>query len=320
MNYSKANIRLWSRLGSCGAYGQVALELAQNKNVVFTTADLCFYSGLDRLKKQYPDRFFNIGIAEQNMIGVAAGLASEGFVPFASTYATFAAMRCADQVRVNMGYMQLGIKLVGLTAGLSVGILGATHISIEDIAVIRSVPNITILSPADCTETVKAVLAASKTNEPTYIRLTGGMPNPIVYQEDYDYEIGKAIQLKEGKDIIIYATGSMVYNSLKAAQILEQYDVSATVVNIHTIKPIDKVFILDNINYKYIFSVEEHSIIGGLGSTIAEVLSSYNTNFHILGINDSYNHAADYDFLIKENQLDSNGIAKSILNICRRNK
>lgn len=315
MEFSKSNIRLWSRLGSCGAYGQAALELSQtNDQVLFITADLCFYSGLERLKAQFPEKLYNVGIAEQNMIGIASGLASEGFIPYASTYATFAAMRCADQVRVNMGYMQLGVKLIGLTAGLSVGILGATHMSIEDIAVMRSIPNITILSPADCTETVKAILATSENSNPTYIRLTGGMPNPIVYLEDYDFQIGKSIVLREGKDIVIFATGSMVYNALRAAELLEEDGLSVKVINIHTIKPIDKETIFQNLNYEHIFTVEEHSVIGGLGSAVAEAISERRVSLHVLGIKDKYDHAAEYNYLIKKNQLDSLGIANTIRN------
>lgn len=317
MEYSSANIRLWSRLGSCGALGQAALELAQiNDKVVFLTSDLCFYSGLERYKNEYPEKIYNVGIAEQNMVGIAAGLAKEGFVPYATTYGTFATMRCADQVRVNMGYMQLGVKLIGLTSGLSVGILGPTHISIEDIAVMRSIPNIVILSPADCTETVKAVLAAMYIDAPVYIRLTGTMPNPIVYKEDYDFEIGKMITVKEGDDVVIYATGPMVFNSIKAAEILEHEGISAKVIDVHTIKPIDKETIKANSGFKLTVTVEEHNIYGGLGSAINDCLSELNMKetVYMLGIKDCYDHAAEYSFLVKKNQLDGEGIASSILN------
>ena len=223
IDYSSMNIKIWSRLGSCGAFGQAALSLPEiNDKIVMLTADLCTFSGLDRFKVMYPDYLFNLGIAEQNMVGVAAGFAKEGYIPFATTYATFASMRSADQIKVNMGYMNLPIKLVGLTTGFSVGILGATHMSLEDISVIRSIPNIILLSPADCTATVKATLAAAQINAPVYLRLSGAMNNPIVYKEDFDFEIGKAITLKEGDDVAIIATGSMVYNSLKAAEILQE--------------------------------------------------------------------------------------------------
>lgn len=317
MEYTSANIRLWSRLGSCGALGQAALELPKlNDKVVFLTSDLCYYSGLERFKNEYPDRLYNVGIAEQNMIGVAAGLAKEGFIPFATTYGTFAAMRCADQVRVNMGYMQLGIKLIGLTSGLSVGILGPTHISIEDIAVMRSIPNMIILSPADCTETVKAITAAMQIDSPVYIRLTGTMPNPIVYKEDYDYEIGKMITVKQGEEVIIYATGTMVYQALKASDLLEEKGVFAKVIDVHTIKPLDKETIKENCRAKLIVTVEEHSVYGGLGSAVNDCLAELNLkeNVHMLGIRDCYDHAAEYSYLVKKNQLDAEGIASSIIN------
>lgn len=316
IEYKKSNIKLWSRLGSCGAFGFAANELAQtNDKVLMVTSDLCFYSGLDRFKSQYPNKLFNVGIAEQNMVGVASGLANEGFIPFATTYATFASARCADQVRVNMGYMNLNVKLVGLTAGLSVGILGPTHISIEDMAIIRSIPNVIILSPADCAETIKATIAASKIDAPVYLRLSGPMNNPIVYTDDYDFEIGKAITLLEGKDISIIATGTMVYNSLKAAEILkEKYSICASVINMHTIKPLDKNAVDMACESNLIVTVEEHSKIGGLGSAISEYLSE-KTNKPpqlILGLSDEYKHAGSYDYLIQQYGLTPEKIAENI--------
>lgn len=317
IEYKKSNIKLWSRLGSCGAFGFAANELAQtNDKVLMVTSDLCFYSGLDRFKSQYPNKLFNVGIAEQNMVGVASGLANEGFIPFATTYATFASARCADQVRVNMGYMNLNVKLVGLTAGLSVGILGPTHISIEDIAIMRSIPNVIILSPADCAETIKATIAASKIDAPVYLRLSGPMNNPIVYTDDYDFEIGKAITLLEGKDISIISTGTMVYNSLKAAKILkEKYSICASVVNMHTIKPLDKNAVDMACKSNLIVTVEEHSKIGGLGSAVSEYLSE-KTNKPpqlILGLSDEYKHAGSYDYLIQQYGLTPEKIAENIL-------
>lgn len=317
IEYKKSNIKLWSRLGSCGAFGFAANELAQtNDKVLMVTSDLCFYSGLDRFKSQYPNKLFNVGIAEQNMVGVASGLANEGFIPFATTYATFASARCADQVRVNMGYMNLNVKLVGLTAGLSVGILGPTHISIEDIAIMRSIPNVIILSPADCAETIKATIAASKIDAPVYLRLSGPMNNPIVYTDDYDFEIGKAITLLEGKDISIISTGTMVYNSLKAAKILkEKYSICASVINMHTIKPLDKNAVDMACKSNLIVTVEEHSKIGGLGSAVSEYLSE-KTNKPpqlILGLSDEYKHAGSYDYLIQQYGLTPEKIAENIL-------
>ena len=316
MKFSPANIRMWSRLGSCGAFGIAAMELPEiDENTVICTADLCFYSGLERFKNKFPDRLYNTGIAEQNLLGIAGGLAKEGSNVFATTYASFATTRALDQVRVNMGYMQLPIKLVGLTSGLSVGILGATHMSIEDLAIMRAIPNITILSPADCTETVKATLAAAQFSGPVYLRLTGPMNNPTVYKEDYEFQIGRAIRLKEGTDVAIIATGTMVYNSWKAIEILEAQGISCSLIDMHTIKPLDVQAIESVKNHRLIVTVEEHSIIGGLGSAVAECKAGMRscTPMLMLGIADSYAHAADYQQLIKKYELTSEDIANKIV-------
>jgi Transketolase, C-terminal subunit len=315
LEFTNTNIRTWAHLGSCGAFGLAAVELGEEyDDLAIFTADLRFYSGLDRFASQYPGKLYNIGIAEQNMIGVAAGMANEGFNVFATTYGTFASTRCCDQVRVNMGYMKIPVKLVGLTSGLSVGILGATHMSFEDIAIMRSIPNITILSPADCTETVKATLAAAKLDGPVYLRLTGIMGNPIVYKKDYDFQIGKAIKLMDGTDIAIIATGTMVASSLKAAKELTEDGISCSVIDMHTIKPIDRDMIISCIDKKLLVTVEEHNIIGGLGSAVAEVLSNINQKPRqlIIGINDEFKHAADYKYLIEEYGITPMQIAKKV--------
>lgn len=316
LNYTPREIRTWSMLGSCGAFGIAAMELPEIDNrCVCLTSDLCAYSSLDRFRMKYPDKYFNFGIAEQNMVGVAGGLAKEGYIPFATTYASFAASRCLDQVRVNMGYMKLGIKLVGLTSGLSVGILGATHMSIEDLAVMRSIPNITVLSPADCMETIKAVIASATKDGSVYLRLSGPMNNPVVYKENYDFEIGKAITLLEGEDVVIIATGTMVYNSLKAAELLAEKGVSCRVVNMHTIKPLDINAVFDVCSAKLIVTAEEHSIIGGLGGAVAEVLAEMDEHPPLLrlGINDEFKHAGTYEYLIEKYQLTASQIYSQIM-------
>lgn len=314
-DFSPVNIRMWSMLGPCGAFGQAAMALPELDNrAVVLTSDLRTFSGLDRFASKFPDRLYNLGIAEQNMVGVAAGMAKEGFVPFATTYATFASMRCADQVKVNMGYMGLPVKLVGLTAGYSVGALGATHMSLEDIAVMRSLPNITILSPADCTSVVKVTLAAARIAGPVYLRLSGTMNNPIVYRSDLEFEVGKAISLRDGEDVAIIATGSMVHPSLKAADILRGRGVSVAVVDMHTIKPLDVEAIVRLAEKKLIVTVEEHSRIGGLGSAVAEVLAPMRNHAPqlILGTNDQYPHAAGYQKLLTDQGLTSAGIVAAI--------
>lgn len=318
IEYSSRNMRIWSRLGPSGAFGIAALELAEtNKKSVMLTSDLCFFSGLERYKSEYPDRLINVGIAEQNMIGIAAGFAKEGFIPFANTYASFCASRCADQVRVNMSYMKLPIKLIGLTSGFAAGILGATHMSIEDVAFMRALPNITVISPADCTEIIKCCLAASRTKDPTYIRLTGPMNMPIVYKEDYNYEIGKAIQLQQGEDICIIASGSSVYYSLQAANLLAQTGISCSVINMHTIKPLDVTALnAAAAKHKLIVTVEEHSVYGGLGGSVAEHLaqSTCRTPLMILGIQDAFPTAGNYQYLIEKTSLSAEKIKEQIFN------
>lgn len=318
IEYSKKSFRTWSLLGPSGAHGVAALELAEtDPNVVMLTADLCFFSGLERFKSVYPDRLYNLGIAEQNMIGVAAGFAKEGFIPFANTYASFCASRCADQVRVNMSYMNLPIKLIGLTAGYGAGILGATHVSIEDIALMRALPNMTVITPADCTEIIKAILASSKTLNPTYIRLTGPMNTPIVYTEDYTFQIGKAIKLKEGQDVCIIASGSMVYHSLQAAKVLDEKGISCSVINMHTIKPLDIEAIIEaNKKHMLIITAEEHNVIGGLFSAVAEQLVPIGSHVPIIpvGINDIFVPAGSYNYQMEESNLTVNRITEVITN------
>lgn len=312
------NARIWSRLGPSGAVGSAALDLAEeNKDVLMLTADLCFFSGLERFKEKYPERLYNLGIAEQNMVGVAGGLAKEGFIPFVSTYASFCSSRCADQVRVNMSYMKLPIKMLGLTAGYGAGILGATHMSVEDIAVMRALPNIAILSPADCVEVIKCMQAAAKTNDPTYIRLSGPVNTPIIYQEDYDFEIGRAIILKDGTDVCILATGSMVSQSLKAADILKEKSISCSVINFHTIKPLDERIIQKaSKKHKLLITVEEHSIYGGFGSAVSEIVSRMNahTPLDIIGIKDLFVKPGDYQYQLEQSGLTAEQVSNRILN------
>jgi len=317
IEYNKRNMRTWSLLGPSGAFGTAAVELGEtNPDVVMLTADLCFFSGLERFKSAYPDKLYNFGIAEQNMVCAAAGMAKEGFVPFVNTYASFCASRCADQVRVNMSYMKLPIKMIGLTAGYGAGILGATHMSVEDLALMRALPNITVISPADCTEIIKAVTASATTPDPTYIRLTGPMNTPIVYKEDYEFKIGKAITLQEGEDVCIIATGSMVYQALQAAKKLESENITCTVINMHTIKPLDEEIIIKaNEKHKLIVTAEEHNVIGGLYSAVAEVLCRKGLHKPVvpIGINDFFVHAGSYSYQMAESGLLADNIANKVI-------
>ena len=321
--FNPMNVRIWSMLGSCGAFGQAALELPEvDDRIVVLTSDLCVFSGLERFKGKFPDRLYNVGIAEQNMVGVAAGFAREGFIPFATTYAAFASMRCADQVKVNMGYMGLPVKLVGLTAGFAVGALGATHMSLEDVSVMRAMPNVTVLSPADCTATVKAVMAAATCPGPVYLRLSGPMPNPIVYKGECPFEVGKANVLRDGTDVTVIATGSMVYQALKAAELLEGDGVSAEVVDMHTIQPLDVEAVSRAAGRKLIVTVEEHSVVGGLGSAVAEQLARLPRHPRLVrvGHEGRYPLAGSYADLIRSDGLDAEGIRRRVVKLIQEEK
>ena len=313
---NERNIKIWSTIGARATLGIAALELAKSiDNLMVLTCDVSTSAGLDRYRKTYPEKYLDLGIAEQNMIGVAAGLASENFNVITTTFAPFQTMRCCEQIKVNLGYMKQKICMVGIASGLVLGTLGYTHCCIEDIGILRSIPGITIISPADSLETVKALEAAVKSENPTYLRLTGSSNNPIIYNKDYDFKIGKSITLKEGKVITFFCAGAMVHQCLEAAKILESKSISSKVVNMHTIKPIDKLAIDDSCNSELIVSVEEHNVIGGLGSAIAEHKSSLKKSPKqlFLGIKDTYSKGGNYKFLQEKHRLTPDKIAEDIL-------
>ena len=318
MNINERNIKLWSTIGSRATFGLTTLELAKDiNNLMVLTCDVSTSAGLDRFKKTYPKKYLDLGIAEQNMIGVAAGLASENFNVITTTFAPFQTMRCCEQIKVNVGYMKQKICMVGIASGLSLGMLGYTHCCIEDVGILRTIPGITIISPSDSLETVKAIEAAVKSDNASYIRLTGSSNNPIVNRSNYNFEIGKSITLREGNDVTLFSVGAMVYECLEAAKILETKKISSKVVNMHTIKPIDKIAIDEACNStKLIVSVEEHNIFGGLGSAIAEYKSTINTSSKqlFLGIKDTYSKGGSYEFLKEKHRLSSKKIAEDVIN------
>jgi transketolase len=314
---NQSNARQWSRLGSRGVFGQAVLSVAEHHpEMMVISADLGNSSGLDRFKKTYPDQFLNVGIAEQNMIGVAAGLAKEGFNVFATSFAPFITMRAAEQVRMNLGYMKMNVKAVAIGSGVSMAFLGNSHYGIEDAAVMRSIPNITVVCPADCAEIFKTVQAAVKFKGPMYIRLTGAVGNPPVYSEDYAFEIGKAVVLREPANVTFIATGSMVYESLEAAKLLEEKGIKAGVINMHTIKPLDASAIdLTLKNSKLIVTVEEHSVIGGLGSAVAEYKAAkcHAPPQLILGLPDAFDVTGEYRYLLEKHGLVASKISQSVV-------
>ncbi len=310
------NSRMWSLLGPSGTFGSTMVELAkENEKIVVIAGDMVKTAGLERFGKTFPNKLINVGIAEQNMVGMAAAFANENFIPFAVSFANFSVLRACEPVRHFLGYMKRNVKLIGVGAGFATGMFGPTHYGTQDMSVIRAIPGITILSPADCTELVKALEAAANLNGSVYVRLTGVMNNPIVYKENYAFEIGKAITLRQGTAITIIATGALVYNALKASDILETQGISVTVIDMHTIKPLDTTTIDRELgSSKLIVSVEEHGKIGGLGGAIAEHMSSVKHNAVLLklGIEDKFQDAGEYRFMLEQNKLLPEQLAHSI--------
>lgn len=322
MQITTNDINMWFKIGARPTYGMAIMELAKKQeNLIVLTADMSISAGLDRFRKTYPEKFIDVGIAEQNMIGIAAGLADNGYNVFTVTFAPFQTMRCCEQIRVDLAYSNIKITMAGLASGLIYGSLGNTHCCFEDIGVLRSIPNLIVLSPADGVGIVKAVFAAAECDKPVYIRVTGGANNPIVYDKDIAFKIGEAIELEAGNDLTIFATGTMVYYSLQAAKILRQNGISASVWDMHTIKPIDKAAIENAVNKnKLIVTVEEHNVIGGLSSAVAECLSLYKNNPSQLaiGINDFFPKPGDYPFMLKQCGLTFEQIAAKILNALKQ--
>ena len=324
MLINEKTIKLWSSIGPRATLGLAVNELAKNHDdLVVLTCDVSTSAGLDRFKKAHPDKYYDIGIAEQNLIGIAAGFASENHNVLTTTFAPFQAIRCCEQIKVNLGYMKHKICMVGIASGLVLGNLGFTHCCIEDVGILRSIPNLTIVSPADSLEVVKVlqfVLKEKKTS--VYIRLTGGVNNPIVYNSDYKFVLGKAIELTEGGDVTIFSSGSMVYQSLQASKLLKEKKINAKVINMHTIKPIDKKAIENSLSSKLLVSIEEHNVIGGLGSAISENLSSCSNSPKLLsiGVQDEYTKGGDYKYLLAKHKLDVDSITKKILETYRANE
>jgi len=306
LEINPTNARAWSRLGSRGTFGQAILAVADTPGLMVLSADLGNSSGLDRFKASYPDKFLNAGIAEQNLIGVAGGLAKEGCKVFATSFAPFLAFRAGEQIRMNLGYMELNVKVVAIGSGIAMGFLGNSHYGIEDAAVMRAVPNLTVVCPADCSEIVKTVQAAVQFEGPMYIRLTGGVNNPSVYSSEYEFVIGKAHLLRQGSDVAIIASGTMVYESLQAAQLLESQGISTAVLNMHTLKPLDTAAIDSLVcGVKVLVTVEEHSVVGGLGSAVAEYLAPRAgcPPHLLLGLPDAFIDAADYRHMLERHGL-----------------
>ncbi len=299
-------------------FGKALAEAGEkNKNIVCLGADITNSVGMNYFKEKFPERFFSMGIAEQNTVAVAAGLALSGKIPVFSTYAAFSVMRTADQIRVSVCYNNVHVIIGGAHAGISVGPDGATHQALEDIAVMRSLPGMTVLSPCDENQTRLATIAAIKNLDgPCYIRY-GREPVPNFTTQENNFIIGKAQVLRKGSDIGIIATGSMVWTGLQVANELEKLGISAAVLNIHTIKPIDSDAIIKIAQTtNKIITLEEHQKIGGLGSAVAEVLSqNYPVKMKIVGIPDCFGESGTPQELLHKYGLDKESILKEILQL-----
>lgn len=298
------------------AYGEALKELAVNENIVVLDADLAKATKSIEFKKVAPERFFDMGIAECDMIGTAAGLATCGKIPFATTFAMFGAGRAFEQIRNSVAYPNLNVKIAVTHAGVTVGEDGGSHQAIEDISLMRSVPNMVVINPADAIEAKKAVYAAAEYYGPVYIRF-GRAATPVIHNEDYEFEIGKGEIIREGKDVLIVATGIMVAKALEAAEILSKDNIEATVVNISTIKPLDtKIIVSLAEQIGKVVTAEEHSIVGGLGSAVAEVLSEqYPTKLKRVGIKDVFGQSGTPDALLEHYGLTTKDIVEAVKSI-----
>ncbi|MGI6124110.1 MAG: transketolase family protein [Acetivibrionales bacterium] len=295
------------------AYGKTLAEIGQDENIVVLDADLSKSTRTDFFKDKYPERHFNIGIAEGNMMAVAAGLASCGKTVFASTFAVFAAGRAYDSVRNSIGYPHLNVKIGATHAGITVGEDGASHQMLEDIALMRAIPGMTVISPSDAVSTTALVKQAAQMNGPVYLRL-GRLDVPVIYPTDTQFQIGKGVQVKDGKDITLIATGMMLDPALKAAENLEKEGVSARVIDIHTIKPIDADIIIKAAKETgAIVTCEEHNILGGLGSAVAEVVvKNCPVPMELVGVKDTFGKSGKpADLLVKYGLTAENIMEKS---------
>ena len=295
------------------AYGEALAELGKvNDKVVVLDADLSKSTMTATFQKAFPDRFFNIGIAEANMVDMAAGMSTMGLIPFCSTFAMFGAGRVYEQIRNSIAYPRLNVKLCMSHAGVSVGEDGASHQCLEDLALMRVIPGMTVICPADASETRKAVFAAAEMEGPVYIRLAR-LATPV-FEEDYPFEIGKANVLREGTDVAVFATGLMVSEALKAADLLAAQGVSAAVINVHTVKPIDADCVAEWARKcGKVVTVEEHSVIGGLGDAVAGVLmGKVDCAFRKIGVQDQFGQSGKAWEVLAEYGLTAPQIAESI--------
>ena len=303
-------MNLDKKIATRQSYGEELAKIGEeNEKIIVLDADLSTATKTDIFAKKFPNRFINVGIAEQNLMGISAGLSTFGKIPYASTFAVFAAGRAYEQIRNSIAYPNLNVKICATHTGITVGEDGATHQMLEDLSLMRNLPNMTVMCTSDEIQTKWAVREISKINGPVYLRLCR-MATPIIYNEEKGFEIGKGVQIGDGTDASIIATGVTVSEALKAQKILKENGVNVRVIDIHTIKPIDKELIIKCAKEtKRIITVEDHNIIGGLGSAVCEVLSEeYPTKVERMGIPDCFGRSGKADELMRYYKIDSRAI------------
>jgi len=296
------------------SYGEALLELGKsNKNVVVLDADLAGATKSGIFQKEFPNRFFDMGIAEQNMMAIAAGMATCGKIPFASTFAVFATGRAYDQIRNSICYPNLNVKICGSHAGVTVGEDGATHQMLEDINIMKCLPNMKVICPSDDVQTKWAVKEMAEINGPCYIR-TCRLASNIIYEENQEFELGKAVQFGDGTDATVFATGICVSEALKAMDILKEKNINIRVIDMFSLKPIDRDIIIKSAKEtKNLISVEDHSVIGGLGSIIADVLSEeYPSKLVKMGVKDRFGESGKATVLMEKFEIDFTAIVKVV--------
>lgn len=305
------------------AFGEALLDLGKvNKNVVALDADVACATFVNLFANEFPERFFQLGVAEQNMMGVAAGFAACGFIPFATCFAAFASKRAHDQVSNSIAYPNLNVKIVGSYSGLSTPNTGATHQSIDDIAIMRAIPNIKVIVPGEPSEVKKAVFSLAEHKGPFYLRIAKSPSIPFFLKDNYKFEIGKSVVLKKGSDIALIGTGTMTIRCLEASEILKHDGIEAMVLHVHTLKPLDKNKIIEIAkSIGAIVTVEEHSIIGGLGSAVCEVIGeSYPCHIKRIGIMDTFGESGeDVESLFEKYGLTAEAIAVEAKKIIKKN-
>ena len=309
------------KLTQAEVYGQVLTQLGEkDPKIIAMTADLAKSTKIGNFGQKFPERFINMGIAENSLFGVAAGLALAGYKPVVSTFAVFAALRSAEFVRTDICYQNLNVKIISTHAGISFGQAGSTHHCTEDLAVMRSFANMTVIVPADGIETGNAVVAAMEWPGPVYIRVGRGFEPPVNKTQDYGYAIGRAITMRDGRDVAIIACGVGVLQAMRAADVLDRQGLSARVINMHTIKPIDRDAILKAVtDTRRIITVEEHNVMGGLGSAVAEVIveNGKACAFRKLGVPDCYSIVGYPEDLYHHYKFDADGIVETVGELMR---